>query len=197
MFIQVMQGEIKDLEGARETMNRWREELEAGAEGWIGGTFGVSDDGQLVAVVRFESEEAARRNSERPEQGAWWSDMSAHFIGDVAFHDYSEVVTLLDGGSDDAGFVQIIQGRIANPARFREMADVARRHASGLRAPTSSARRSAWRRTVSSPRPWPSPRSRPPARARCSAMPDEAREFMAELQDLTFIDLKDPWFESA
>ena len=196
MFIQVMQGEIKDLEGARETMNRWREELEAGAEGWIGGTFGVSDAGQLVAVVRFESEEAARRNSERPEQGAWWSDMSAHFIGDVAFHDYAEVITLLDGGSDDAGFVQIIQGRIANPARFREMADVAGDTLRAARpdvigATIGVAPDGQFTQTVAFA-------SESAAReGESGQMPDDARELMAELQDLTFIDLKDPWFESA
>ena len=84
MFIQVMQGEIKDIEGSpRSTMDRWREEVGPAAEGYIGGTFGVADDGQLVVVVRFDSEEAARRNSDRPEQGAWWSDISAHFAGDV------------------------------------------------------------------------------------------------------------------
>ena len=124
MFIQVMQGEIKDVEAARATMDRWRTELEPGADGWIGGTFGVSDDGQMVAVVRFASEEAARRNSDRPEQGAWWSDMSAHFVGDVTFHDYAQVITLLDGGSDDAGFVQIIQGRVDRPELLTEMVEV-------------------------------------------------------------------------
>lgn len=49
--------------------DEWREKLAPGAEGWLGGTYGVTDDGEFVAVVRFESREAATKNSARPEQG--------------------------------------------------------------------------------------------------------------------------------
>jgi len=195
MFIQVMQGQIKDIEAARATMDRWRSELEPGAEGWVGGTFGVSDDGQLVAVVRFASEEAARRNSDRPEQGAWWNDMSSHFVGDVEFHDYSDVITLLDGGSDDAGFVQVIQGRISDPSRFREMAAVAGENLRAARpdvigATIGVAPDGQFTQTVAFA-------SESAAReGEAQDMPEDARELMSELKDLTFIDLRDPWFES-
>ena len=37
----------------------------------------MTADGRMVALVRFDSEEAARRNSDRPEQGAWWEGMAA------------------------------------------------------------------------------------------------------------------------
>ena len=53
------------------------EELSPGAEGWLGGTYGMTDDGQFVGVVRFESREAAARNSLRPEQTAWWRRSAA------------------------------------------------------------------------------------------------------------------------
>jgi hypothetical protein len=112
MFVQVMQGKVRDAEAARATMDRWLTELEPGAQGWLGGTFGITDDQQLVAVVRFASEEAARRNSDRPEQSAWWDQMSRHFDGPITFHDCGDVSMLVGGGSDDAGFVQIIQGRV-------------------------------------------------------------------------------------
>ena len=112
MFVQVMQGKVRDAEAARATMDRWLTELEPGAQGWLGGTFGVTDDQQLVAVVRFASEEAARRNSDRPEQSAWWDQMSRHFDGPITFHDCGDVSLLVGGGSDDAGFVQVIQGRV-------------------------------------------------------------------------------------
>ena len=36
---------------------------------------------------------------------------SSKFSGDAAFHDCRDVEQLLGGGSDDAGFVQVIQGR--------------------------------------------------------------------------------------
>lgn len=70
-------------------------------------------------MVRFESKEAAARNSDRPEQGTWWAETEKCFEGDATFHDCDEVALFLDGGSDDAGFVQVIQGRVSDPAPFR------------------------------------------------------------------------------
>ena len=46
----------------------------------------MTDDGVLVALARFESEEAAQRNSDRPEQGAWWEETAALFTGEPVFH---------------------------------------------------------------------------------------------------------------
>jgi hypothetical protein len=43
------------------------------------------------------------------------------FAGDVAFHDAEEVLTFLAGGSDRAGFVQVIQGRTTDPERMTAM----------------------------------------------------------------------------
>ncbi|MPY84950.1 MAG: hypothetical protein GEV00_16880 [Actinophytocola sp.] len=123
MFMQIIQGPIRDADAARTTMDRWLTDLESGAEGWLGGTFGVTDDDMFVAAVRFESEEAARRNSERPEQGEWWREMEQHFSGPVTFHDCKDVIMLLGGGSDDAGFVQVVQGQVADPERARSFAE--------------------------------------------------------------------------
>ena len=62
------------------------------AAGWLGTTAGITDDGRLVVLARFESEEVARANSDRPEQGRWWDSLAAHFKGEASFFD-----------SDDAG----------------------------------------------------------------------------------------------
>jgi hypothetical protein len=121
MFIQVIQGKIADVDGLREAVQRWSEEIAPHVTGWLGTTGGVTPDGTAIAVVRFESEEAARRNSDRPEQQQWWAEASKHFAGEVTFHDCPETVTFLDGGSDDAGFVQIIQGRSSNVGRLMEL----------------------------------------------------------------------------
>lgn len=72
MFVQVIQGPVSDVEAVRATVDRGLREPEPGAEGWLGCTYGVTDDGTLIAVVRFESAEAAQRNAARPEQQAWW-----------------------------------------------------------------------------------------------------------------------------
>jgi hypothetical protein len=93
VFIQVMQGRATNPGGIRAELDRWRAELQPGADGWLGSTSGVTDDGRFIAVVRFASEELARRNSDRPEQDAWWRQASKH-LAEVAFHDSTRVRTI-------------------------------------------------------------------------------------------------------
>jgi hypothetical protein len=121
MFIQVMQGRCTRQEDLRAAIDRWRTECEPGADGWLGGTYGFTDDDMFVGVIRFESEEAARRNSQRPEQDRWWNAARELFDGDVEFHDCRDVSLMLGGGSDDAGFVQIVRGTVDDPVRMRAM----------------------------------------------------------------------------
>jgi hypothetical protein len=121
VFIQIIQGRCTRQEELHQMLDRWRAELGAGAEGWLGGTYGFTDDDQFVAVVRFESKELAMANSERPEQSAWAEGMMALFDGPVEFHDCDDVTLLFDGGSDDAGFVQVIRGKVDQPDRLRAM----------------------------------------------------------------------------
>jgi hypothetical protein len=121
VFIQVIQGRCNDADALHRQMDRWREELEPSASGWLGGTYGITDDDEFVGVVRFDSRASAEANSMRPEQGAWWEETSRLFDGDVSFHDCDDVTMMLDGGSDDAGFVQVIQGRLSDPEQFRHL----------------------------------------------------------------------------
>ncbi|MDN5795168.1 MAG: hypothetical protein L0H79_05380 [Intrasporangium sp.] len=121
MFIQVIQGMCHDPDMLHRQMDGWRDRLESGAEGFLGGTYGVTDDGEFLGVVRFDSKEAAQRNSIRPEQGQWWAETETCFDGPVTFHDCNDVVMMMGGGSDDAGFVQIMQGQLTDPAKFRDV----------------------------------------------------------------------------
>jgi hypothetical protein len=121
MFVQVILGRTSDAEGLRAAMDRWMADLRPGAAGWLGTTGGVTDDGRAVVVARFESEDAARRNSERPEQGEWWAATENLFDGEVTFLDSSDVVVDLQGDPDQAGFVQVMRGRTSDPARARQL----------------------------------------------------------------------------
>jgi hypothetical protein len=121
MFVQVIQGQVADASQLRAALNRWNQELAPGAEGWLGSTGGVTEDGRSFALVRFESEEAARRNSERPEQDAWWAETSKLFTGEVTFKESTRVDVDVNGNPDEAGFVQVIQGRGSDPERAREL----------------------------------------------------------------------------
>jgi len=123
MFIQVIQGRVADADGLRTAVERWQATIAPRVPGWLGTTGGVTDDGTAVAVVRFDSAQTARANSERPEQQEWWAEASKYFSGDVVFHDCAEVLTFGAGGSDDAGFVQIVQAPGADTDRLRALLD--------------------------------------------------------------------------
>lgn len=121
MFIQVIKGRVTDRAELKAMLDRWMDEQAPHAVGWLGSTSGVTADGTFIALARFESAEAARANSERPEQHQWWMETSKLFAGDVTFHDCKETEKFLRGGSDEAGFVQIMQGRATDVARLREL----------------------------------------------------------------------------
>src|SRR4051794_16324644 len=121
MFAQVIQGKTSDAEGLLAAMDRWTRELQPGSVGWLGSTMGVADDGTFIAVARFESAEAAGRNAQRPEQGQWWEETSRLFDGEVTFRDTEDVTVDMAGDPDSAGFVQIMQGRVSDAARAKEI----------------------------------------------------------------------------
>jgi hypothetical protein len=121
LFIQVIQGTTKDAEGLLRQLDRWQEEIRPGSTGYLGSTGGVTEDGKVFLLARFESAEAAGANSGRPEQDAWWNETVKYFDGAPSFKDYTDVDVSRDGGSNDAGFVQVMQGRVRDAARVREM----------------------------------------------------------------------------
>jgi hypothetical protein len=121
MFVQVIQGQVADAEQVRAALDRWARELAPGAAGWLGSTAGVTDDGRFIALARFESAEAARRNSDRPEQDRWWAETARLLTGEATFSDSDDVIVDVVGEPGDAGFVQVMQGRGTDSDRAREL----------------------------------------------------------------------------
>ena len=200
MFIQVIQGMCSDEAALRGHLDRWERDLARGAHGWLGGTYGMTDDGQFVGIVRFESREAAARSSVRPEQEAWWEETSRCLDGEVTFHDCDDAILMLDGGSDDAGFVQVIQGRVADADAFRafmsQPMDALRAARPEIIGGTIAIDDAGWfTETVAF-------RSEDAARrGETAPMDDEmAAEFarqMERVSDLRYLDLHHPWFATA
>lgn len=200
MFIQVMQGKCDNEQMMHERMDMWREQLEPGAEGYLGSTYGIDDAGEFMGVVRFDSRESAMRNSMRPEQGQWWTDTERRFEGAVTFHDCDDVQMMLDGGSDDAGFVQVIQGRLSDPAKFRDFMsqpmDMLHEHRPDIMGGTMAIDDDGWfTQTIA---------FRTEAEARegeQKQMPAEMQEQMSGMDDMmsdvTYHDLHHPWFATA
>jgi hypothetical protein len=120
MWVQVIQGKTKDPAGLRKQLDRWREEMRPNAKGFLGSTGGVTDDGQFITVARFENKELAMENSNNPQQTEWWNETSK-YIEDPVFHDCDQVDTWMGGGTDEAGFVQIMQYKTSDFAKLQEM----------------------------------------------------------------------------
>lgn len=200
MFIQIIEGTCHDADALHMQMERWRQELGPTAKGWLGGTYGVTDDDRFVGVVRFESPEAAARNSTRPEQGAWWAETAKCFDGEVTFHDCDNAVMFLGGDTDNAGFVQVIQGRVADPDRFRrfmeEPMDTLQDARPDLIGGWIAIRPDGWfTQSVAF-------RSEEAAReGERKEMPEEMRQVyqdeMAQVQVEEYLNLRHPWFASA
>jgi hypothetical protein len=122
MFVQVITGKTSKAAEVRAAVDRWEKDLAPGAEGWLGSTAGVTADGRLVALARFESEEAAQRNSDRPEQGEWWAEVAKLLDGEATFRNSVNVMPDLRGDPDQAGFVQVMQGQQGpDPKRAQEL----------------------------------------------------------------------------
>jgi hypothetical protein len=122
MFVQVITGKTSKAAEVRAAVDRWEKDLAPGAEGWLGSTAGVTADGRLVALARFESEEAAQRNSDRPEQGEWWAEVAKLLDGEATFRNSVNVMPDLRGDPDQARFVQVMQGQQGpDPKRAQEL----------------------------------------------------------------------------
>ncbi len=196
MFIQVIQGQCSHEDDLRAVTESWRTDVGA-ADGWLGGTFGFTDAGIFFGVIRFASREQAMANSSRPEQDAWAQRFVAAFDSPPEFRDYDDVAVLLDGGSDDAGFVQIIQGRTANRASLDVLLsapeELRRMRPEIVGATWAFAEDGSFTETVAfndetSAREGEAGHEPPP--------PEVAAALQEVMESATFYDLREPWFES-
>ena len=121
MFVQILRGRATDTDALKRQLDTWYDDLSPGATGWLGSTGGVTEDGSFIASFRFETPAAAQANSDSSEQTQWWNATSK-YLDAPRFWDCTLVEEYKGGGSDDAGFVQVIQGRVLDPAGFREAA---------------------------------------------------------------------------
>ena len=117
MFAQIIRAKTSDPKALRASLDKWMKDLEPGAKGYLGTTSGVTEQGDVFALVRFESEDAAKANSDRPEQGEWWAEFEKNLDGEATFQDSSEVYVDERGDLDSAGFVQIMIGASSDPER--------------------------------------------------------------------------------
>jgi hypothetical protein len=193
MFIQVIQAKSSKRDEVRTLTDEWGELPNEGS-GFLGGTYGFTDDGDFFAVVRFESKEQAMANSERPETDAMAKRMAELMDGPPTFYDCDDVTVWLDGGSDDAGFVQVIQGRTDDADRLKQVMtddtdDVRQERPDIIGGTFALTDDGTFINTVAF-----TDEASAREGEKNSSPPEEMQSVMG---DLTFYDLRDPWFVSA
>jgi hypothetical protein len=200
VFAQVIQGKVTDRSALRAAMDRWLSDVAPGSIGWLGSTGGVTDDGRFILLARFSSQEEAMRNSDRPEQDAWWSETSKLFDGEATFKNSTAVDEDLAGNPDDAGFVQFVLGKVRDPDRARELMSRDPQAWTQLRPDllgTVTAVHEGGEMTTAAYF-----TSEQDAReGESKEVPQELQEGMAEIDALTvgepeFLDIKEPWLDS-
>jgi hypothetical protein len=200
VFAQVIQGKVTDRSALRAAMDRWLSEVAPGSIGWLGSTGGVTEDGRFILLARFSSQEEAMRNSDRPEQDAWWSETSKLFDGEATFKNSVAVDEDLAGNPDDAGFVQFVLGKMRDPDRARELMSRDPQAWSQLRPDllgTVTAVHEGGEMTTAAY--FTSEQDAREGESR--EVPQELQEGMAEVDALTvgepeFLDIKEPWLDS-
>jgi hypothetical protein len=200
MFIQIIQGKCTRQDELHALADRWKQEVATPDSGFLGGTYGFTDDDMFVGVVRFESKEMAMANSQRPEQGEWAKQMEALMDGPVEYHDCDDVTLMLEGGSDQAGFVQVIRGKVDDPERLKSMlttdTDILHRERPEIIGATLAIEPDGtFTETIgftNEAAAREGERKEPPADLRM-----DMQEWQGVLQNAKFMDLHHPWFESA
>ena len=196
MFVQVIRGTTTEPEVMRAHLDRWTDELGPTARGWLDTTAGVTDEGQFIAIARFESAEAARENSDRPEQGQWWSEVTDN-LSDATFADTTEVFEVEGGPNQGALFVQVMEGRIGDRAAAErmlgQMGDVPNRRPDVMGMllaihPDDRFTTAVYFTDEDAAR-----------TGEAEQAPDEdeevGRNFAAAFTDISYLDLRDPWHQ--
>lgn len=117
MFVELVQGRAIDPTGLHQAWDQALVGIGAEAAGWLGATSGVSAAGGFMAILGFESEEAARITMDRLDRRAAW-DRLAPLAADLTFREcpnvrafglrdprYADLVQVTQGPANDIGRV--------------------------------------------------------------------------------------------
>jgi len=72
-----------------EQFNRWEREQKPKAAGFIRSILVANNNNpdEIMAAVRWDNTENYMKNSDRPEQGAWFQELRANFAADPEWFD--------------------------------------------------------------------------------------------------------------
>src|SRR4051794_25680917 len=121
MFVQVLKGKSTNPEAMLKLGQKWQQELRPGATGFVGSTVGAAADGTFIAAIQFTDDVSAKANSDRPEQDAFFKEMSQYIDGEPVFRESSDTSVLFDGPSEKATFVQVMESTVKDRAKAEAM----------------------------------------------------------------------------
>jgi hypothetical protein len=197
VFIQMVEGQCSRQDEMRGLVDDWCGSM-ADRPGWLGGTYGFTDDGRFVGVVRFDSQGACRECAQAPEAPMWWAGAEALFDESCRIHESEDVSMMLDGGSDSAGFVQVMCGKVADSDKFRHMtSDTEMTSMLHQARPEIIGATMAMEPDGSFVETIAFTSEDEARRGEQLAMPDEIRADLASaMADVEYLDLHHPWFAS-
>ena len=196
MFVRIVRGHARDPVALRQRWWEWERPAAAPGNGYLGATAGIADDNMFIAMIRFTSETAADQCTASADRASSWDDILGH-LRDALVEDADRTDLWNRGGSDDAGFVQIRHGVSSDPARLRDLYVNQQPVRMGPHRPEVLGGLVAWhgaaRFTLSA-------YFTSEAAARRGENLHEFTSFYDEInavmQDLTYIDVRDPWLSS-
>ena len=113
MLAETIRGRVSDPKAMGAAFDSWMHEIAPGAKGWLGSTGGVTDDNELFILTLFESEEEARANEMRPEQGQFWAEASNIFRSEPAVQTSTKVYFDTNGDLNSTEFVKVGSGMVS------------------------------------------------------------------------------------
>jgi len=126
MIVGFNRARVSNAQAARDHLDRWKtelRELSTPSEAFAG----LTEDGEIVMMVRFSTEEEAAAHIASPEQQAQWSALKAFLASPPTPFSGDDVEIRGDEPADDVGFVQVMTGRTTDRAALeageREMTD--------------------------------------------------------------------------
>jgi hypothetical protein len=125
MFVQIIEGTTSNPDALTAAGDAWQQDVRPKAIGYLGVTAGVGEGGKAFTIVRFQDEASARANSELPEQGAWFEKhLATAYDSPPTFTESSDIDEFMGGGSNDAGFVQVMKSKNVDRAKVEALDEV-------------------------------------------------------------------------
>lgn len=121
MIVRCVRGKVRDVEAVTDAIEEWNLKIAPKCLGFLGGTWGIGDDGQLHAYHRFATREDMEELVRDVERLDWYSEKFLPSMETEPEVRHAPDVIMWNGGCDTAGFVQIVYGRTTDIDSHKEL----------------------------------------------------------------------------